>query len=87
MEGKIPPWKDLEDVQMWQLGTRFSGGLESSGFTVGLNVFQPKQFHDSMILFVCRADVHVGNREKKGLLGRGKKWPQNAPVWLWRKVK
>lgn len=32
-----PPWKDLKEVQMWQLGTWFSGGLDRAGLTAGLS--------------------------------------------------
>lgn len=40
-------------MQMWPLGTCFSGGLSSAGFMVGPNnlkgPFQPIQFYDSIL--------------------------------------
>lgn len=49
----VHPWRYLKDVQVWHLGTGFSGGLDCFGLVVGLNdrgLFQPKQFHDSVLL-------------------------------------
>ena len=50
-----PSWRYLKDVQMWCLGTWFSGGLGSIRLTLGLDdlkgPFQPKWFYDSMILW------------------------------------
>lgn len=31
------PWRYLEDMEMWYLGTWFGGGLGSAGLTVQLN--------------------------------------------------
>ena len=40
------PWRYLKDVQLWHLGTWFSGGLGSDRLKVGFNglkgLFQPK---------------------------------------------
>jgi len=48
------PWRYLKDVEMWCLGTWFSGGLNSARLMIGLDdfksLFQPKRFYYSMIL-------------------------------------
>jgi len=45
------PWGNLKDVEMWRLGTRFSGGLGSAKFMVEFDhlkgLFQP---NDSTII-------------------------------------
>jgi len=44
----------LKDLEMWCLGTWFSGGLGHVRLTDGLHdlqgLFQPKRFYDSMVL-------------------------------------
>lgn len=47
---------------MWCLETCFSGGLDSVRLTIGLNdlknLFQPKQFYDSVKTILCPRGLH-----------------------------
>lgn len=50
------PWRGLEAVQMWCVGTWFSGALGCASLMVGLDagsLFQPKWFYDSTDLSPC----------------------------------
>jgi len=57
------PWIYLKDLEMWCLGTWFSGGLGSVRLMVGLSdlkvLFQPKWFYDSMIYRACSTSSSV----------------------------
>ena len=68
------PWRNLKDVQIWHLGTWFSGGLGSVRFTVGLNVlkglFQPKWFCDSINSAIVQNLTLKWLMHREGAVGR-----------------
>lgn len=62
------PWRDLKDLQMWHLGTEFSGGHGSAelmaGFIDRRGLCLPKLFHDSKMkgffyFFFCVASIWI----------------------------
>lgn len=46
------PWRYLEDVELWHLGTWISGALGSAGFMVGLKGFRGRFQHEWLYDFM-----------------------------------